>query len=366
MLHVATSTSADPRRAVQDLAAALPDDAALYLVFTPAGGDLDGLGRALRGWQGPQVIGCTGSGVLGPGGFDQEVILGVALATPDMVANTVSIGPLSDLEAALRVALPQISAARQRLGHLPAFGLLLVDGFSRREEQLTQALAAPLAGLPLIGGSAGNNFASTAAGVLLGDAFEPDYATLTLVGTSAPFRRFRLQHHEATDVRVVVTAASPEERVVHTLDARPAAEVYADLLGLTVADLSPAVFSRHPLVRRTGRGHWLRSIAGCTPDGSMRFSCAISRGEVLRLGRSGSIAGTIEHALDEVERSLGVLGGALVFDCVLRRLEIEQDGIDVEIGALLSRYGVAGLSTYGEQYDGVHVNQTMVGIAFGA
>jgi hypothetical protein len=57
--------------------------------------------------------------------------------------------------------------------------------------------------------------------------------------------------------------------------------------------------------------------------------------------------------------------GILVFDSVLRRLEFEQRGIDHAVGQVLAEHGAVGFSTC-EQYDGVHVNQTMVGIAFGA
>jgi hypothetical protein len=31
----------------------------------------------------------------------------------------------------------------------------------------------------------------------------------------------------------------------------------------------------------------------------------------------------------------------------------------------MAEYGTVGFSTYGEQYDDFHMNQTMVGVAFG-
>jgi hypothetical protein len=66
-----------------------------------------------------------------------------------------------------------------------------------------------------------------------------------------------------------------------------------------------------------------------------------------------------------VREELGSVDGVLVFDCVLRRLEFESRGIAEDVAEVLRRNRAAGFSTFGEQFGGVHVNQTMVGMAFG-
>ena len=55
----------------------------------------------------------------------------------------------------------------------------------------------------------------------------------------------------------------------------------------------------------------------------------------------------------------------LAFDCILRRLEITQDGLKEKVSDVLRRNNTVGFSTYGEQFCGVHVNQTLTGIALG-
>ncbi|MET0793607.1 MAG: FIST C-terminal domain-containing protein, partial [Polyangiaceae bacterium] len=52
-------------------------------------------------------------------------------------------------------------------------------------------------------------------------------------------------------------------------------------------------------------------------------------------------------------------------DCVLRRLELEKDGMDRAVGELLAQHRVVGFSTYGEQYNAIYVNQTMTAVALG-
>ena len=53
-------------------------------------------------------------------------------------------------------------------------------------------------------------------------------------------------------------------------------------------------------------------------------------------------------------------------DCILRHLETKQRGNRDHIGSLLAENKVVGFSTYGEQFCGIHVNQTFTGIAIGS
>ena len=60
--------------------------------------------------------------------------------------------------------------------------------------------------------------------------------------------------------------------------------------------------------------------------------------------------------------------GALLvgFECIHRRLELVQRGLVAPIEAQLRGHPVAAFATYGEQYRGLHLNQTFAGIAIGA
>jgi len=51
-------------------------------------------------------------------------------------------------------------------------------------------------------------------------------------------------------------------------------------------------------------------------------------------------------------------------DCVLRRLEAELRGQDAELAAYMASNAVVGFNTYGEQFNGMHINQTFTGVAF--
>ena len=53
----------------------------------------------------------------------------------------------------------------------------------------------------------------------------------------------------------------------------------------------------------------------------------------------------------------------LACDCLLRRVEAEQKQLTGDISRLLSRHRAVGFSTYGEQVNSMHVNQTLTGMA---
>jgi hypothetical protein len=71
-------------------------------------------------------------------------------------------------------------------------------------------------------------------------------------------------------------------------------------------------------------------------------------------------------ALSRVGAEIGPPQLVLVCDCILHKLEITQSGLTDRVSAILQRNNAVGLNTYGEQFCGVHVNQTLTGIAFGS
>ena len=87
------------------------------------------------------------------------------------------------------------------------------------------------------------------------------------------------------------------------------------------------------------------------PDGSLTFFCAIAEGLVLTVARPHDIVRSTAETLSEIERSLG---------CI----ELVRQIVHL-IEELYRHYSVVGFHTYGEQYNAMHLNQTLTGIAFG-
>lgn len=361
----AVSHRPDAAEAVAELRERLGDTADLYAIFVSPDYDLDAAATAISGWCEGRVIGCTSSGNIGPGGYDAVGISAIALSGGGLRARTISLSPLTDVPAAVEQAGPRLAELHAAWEGAEGFAILLVDGLSMREDRLAAGLMAALGDVPIIGGSAGDALTFTYTAVYSEGQFLPDTATLTMVTLDAPFELFRLQHHEPTDSVLVATAASADRRVVQAFNGRPAAEVYAEAVGVGVAQLGPAVFSAHPLVLQAAGGSWIRSIAAVDDDGNLSLLAAVEVGEVLRLGRSAGIVEKLEDRFAALADSLGGISGVLTFDCVLRRLEFEEHALNDQMGEILARNGASGFSTYGEQFNGMHMNQTLVAVAFG-
>jgi hypothetical protein len=153
---------------------------------------------------------------------------------------------------------------------------------------------------------------------------------------------------------------------VKEINGLPAADEYARILGLDTHELDAARFAAWPVVVMIDGTNYVRAIQKANPDGSLTFFCAIENGLVLRVAKGVDLLENLTGAFAEIEADIGPAQLVLGCDCILRKLEISQSPIKDKIVALMERNNVVGFATYGEQFNGVHVNQTLVGVAIGA
>jgi hypothetical protein len=175
-------------------------------------------------------------------------------------------------------------------------------------------------------------------------------------------RVFRFDHLVPTGIKMVVTDADPERRIVREINAEPAAREYARLVGTQADQLSHYTFAANPVTVSVGGQHHVRAIQGVEGNGDLTFFSAIDEGLVLTLAKASDIVAHLDAALAELA-SEGAPDAIIGCDCILRRLEVEQVQGIREMSAILSRSKVIGFSTYGEQFNSVHVNQTLTGVA---
>jgi len=372
-VRIAQSCAQDPGRAVEELHAGLAQPSlALVLFFCSSEFDRDALAAEMvRHFAGVPVVGCTTAGEIGPLGCRDHSISGVSFAADVCTARIGHLEELrrfqiadgvtfaQELRRSLEKAGPESTASN-------SFAFLLVDGLTGHEEQLAHSLQQGLGEIPLIGGSAGDSLSFERTFIYWDGHFTSDAAVLVLVTTPLPFTEFKTQHFIPTDERLVVTEARPAERTVVEINGLPAAQEYARILGLAAGDLDPVHFAASPVVVLIDGANYVRSIQKAEPDGSLKFYCAIERGVELRVARSGDLVANLESALAQVRAQIGPPQLVLTFDCILRKLEIAETGIEDAVSDLLRHNNAVGFNTYGEQFCGVHVNQTLTAIALGA
>jgi len=138
---------------------------------------------------------------------------------------------------------------------------LLIDGLSMQEENIASTLAGAMGEIPIIGGSAGDDLHFKATLVYHDGAFHAGGAVLATFFLDHPFTTFKTQHFvPREDAKLVVTEAEPASRIVREINGMPAAEEYARLVGHTVAELNPMIFSKYPVMLRLGGEYYVRSI----------------------------------------------------------------------------------------------------------
>jgi hypothetical protein len=371
-VRIAQSCAHDPRDAVTEFHAGVAQpDTSLVIFFCSSEYDRDLLAAEMgRRFAGAQVVGCTTAGEIGPTGCRDHSITGVSFSA---AACTAVVGRLEDLSRfQIADGVSFAHGLRRRLGEIApqsdgrnSFAFLLVDGLFGHEELLAHSLQEGLGEISLVGGSAGDgmSFEST---YIYGDGrFTSSSAALVLATTPLPFTQFKTQHFVPTDERLVVTEADPSERVVREINGLPAAEEYARILGVGAGDLDPVRFAASPVVVLIDGANYVRSIQKVNPDGSLKFYCAIERGVVLRVAKGIDLVANLEGALSQVRAQIGPPQLVLTCDCILRKLEIAEEGLDEAVSDLLRRNNAVGFNTYGEQFCGVHVNQTLTAIALG-
>ncbi len=319
---------------------------------------------------GIQVVGCTTAGEIGSAGYRDHSLTGASFPAGDFTAVCRGISGLrqfstSDGEAVVADLLGRLESLAPSADATNSFALLLIDGLSVREESVTSALQSALGRLPLVGGSAGDglNFGSTY--VYFEGSFHSDSAILTVVTTQLPFRLFKTQHLVAMDDRMVVTDAEAERRIVKELNGLPAAQEYARVLGLDAGSLDPMRFATSPVVVLIDGATYVRSIQKANPDGSLTFFCAIENGLVLRPAKGVDLLRNLEETFTQIRADIGPPQLVIGCDCVLRKLEILPSLQKDRVVDVLQQNNAMGFNTYGEQFNGVHINQTLVGIAIG-
>lgn len=370
------ASEAAARASVEALAG---PDPKLLIVFCSDAYDLGSLLRAVRDRApGPPLIGCSTAGEIATSGPGDAGVVVLALGGEGFSVST-SVGrrASADLREAGAAAASCIGGVEE--GPHRAL-ILLTDGLAGDQQEIVRGAHAVVgAGVPLVGGCAGDDLKMRRTFQLHGDEVLSDAVVAAAVASNSPLG-IGVRHGWRRVGEPMLVTRSVDNRVL-MLDDTPALDAYLDRLDAppearSQSEAFTAFALTHPLglSRRSGEDH-VRFIGGASfEDRSLGCIAGVPQGG-LAWFMEGDGDSVLEATDAACQGALAPLGGRppigmIAFDCIARRCVLGGEGIATEVKRV-AEHGrgapVAGFYTYGEiartrGVTGFH-NQTLVVLA---
>jgi hypothetical protein len=309
-------------------------------------------------------IGCTTAGEISSG--KMATCSMVAMALPTEIVSAAAVAVVQDLKSPLAVSAALDGLSNQMGGPLSELdlethvGLILADGLSGAEEVVMERIG-DLTNIPFVGGSAGDDLAFRATLVAANGRTFEHAAVLALLRVPAGYRIIKTQSFRLLGKTLTATEVDEAKRTVRRFNGMPAVEAYAQALTVDGDSVDgagvAACFMSNPVGLMVGDELFVRSPQRVLADGSIVFYSRIREGAELELLESTDIIADTRQALHGSHRAL------IVFNCIWRTLQLQEEGQCRAFGALFANTPAVGFSTYGEAYR-EHINQTATMLAF--
>jgi hypothetical protein len=365
-IKVACSTKSDIDAACSEIGGQLQADSPrVVLYFASSAFDPPSLAAGMaRRFPGAALLGCTTAGEIISGRMLKNSV--VAMSLPGSVVENVSVQVVADIGSETRVPEAftamenQLGVQMRDLDVEKYVGIILVDGMSGAEERLMEKIG-DLTDVTFIGASAGDDRKFKQTWVFAGGEARSDAAVLALLELRSGYDVIKTQSFCETGNRLTATRVDEGARTVLEFDGKPAAEAYAEALGIDPGE-APDHFMHAPVGLMVEGEPYVRSPQQLEGK-SICFYCNIKQGMELSLLESTDIPGDTRNAVNAKLEQLGSIAGLVNFHCILRTLELEQKEQTGEYGKIFTDIPTVGFSTYGEEYIG-HINQTSTMLVF--
>jgi len=315
---------------------------------------------------------CIGASMIGgwsSGGAVENGIVAMSLSAAEVEEVIVSCrsGAKKSPKDTARSVIGDLKA---KLGGRPLnpaeyAGIILFDGLCLGEEIMREFTVEENFLIPLIGGAAADNLSFKKTLVSCDKTLSDDGLVVMIMKMKVPFYFNHYVHYLPTGTTFVVTEAEPKRRIVWEINGEPAAPFYAKLLGLkSVSAIQHTHFARNPFGVVIGDTVYTRSPNAVIDGKGLQFYCFIEAGTRVNLLKQGDILKTADGALSDAAGYLPEIQGAILFNCVLRYLELKEMNNLSSFNDIYKHLPFIGFNTYGEELF-THHNQTLTALFIG-
>ncbi|HTC70785.1 MAG TPA: FIST N-terminal domain-containing protein [Acidothermaceae bacterium] len=351
-----TAGSEAAREALQGRAASL------VVVFCPSGIDFTAMLEGIRAEAGNvPLIGCSGVAQLAVAGPAEPQVVVSALGGDGF---EIRISVALNVSAGQRAAGEHVAGVVDGLTSEHKLLLLLADGLSGDQHELVRgAYNVVGATVGLAGGCAADEYMYEKTFQFIGDGdgvrVLSDAVVAAAIGSDAPIGVGVAHGWRKVGEPMVATRSAGGN--VYTLDGEPALDVFARRVGATrsIANDMPAfrkLAMQHPLGMSRRSGEDIRVIHGANvEDGSIACLADVPQGALLWMMETDR-AGLVSTVDDSYAEAVAALNGSpplglMAFDCGVRYLFLEPDGVREEIARFAERAAgvpLCGFYTMGE------------------
>ncbi|MDR2149532.1 MAG: FIST C-terminal domain-containing protein [Spirochaetaceae bacterium] len=316
---------------------------------------------------------CIGASMCGgwcTTGASEKGIIAMSLSSDEVEETFIALqeGVKSD---PLLAAQQIIADLKRQIGYRTIFpntylGLVFFDGLCHGEVLIKRFTFEKGFNLNLVGGAAADEFAFEKTLVSANEKCSADGVVLMVMKMKIPFFCNHYVHCLPTTTSFMITKADPINRIIWEIDGQNAAEYYAKIVGVSGMDkLTASHLGKNPLGIVLGDTIYVRAVDKVIDGPALKINCSLEEGTKATLLRCGDIIGQAYTALEEVKRQyLTAIQGALLFNCALRYLELQELNQVAEFNRVFQNIAFAGFNTFGEEYF-THHNQTLTAVFFG-
>lgn len=307
-------------------------------------------------------MGVPGLGLAGMACSDSEVYLTVLGDDA-----RVRCGVIADLDAC---PVADIMAIESNLSAVAPQGddTLCLEFCTGNEEQLVTVLNAAIApyDLPLAGGSVFVTEEGALSQVACnGRTYEDASVYAFIRNLSGSVRVIRENiYRPVNETRYLATQADTHQRRLIELDYRPAADVYAEAVGMDKESLSGVTY-RHPFGRIVGKTIFTTSVRAIEDDGSLSMYKMVNPNDSFHLLELMDYPAIFSETCRSITDFASKPSLIFTIDCADRyRLYQDEQYMDQYLAGLKAIGPHSGVISGGEQFRRQHMNITMVAVIF--
>lgn len=216
--------------------------------------------------------------------------------------------------------------------------------------------------IPVFGGSAGDRGKAEKSLISLnGEVYNNACVFVMIENLNGKIKLYRENIYKPTKHYFKSTKVDVRKRIVYEYDNKPAAQVMAEALGVTVKEL-PKYLDNYPMGRIIGNEMYIVANNAVINGNAMAYHARIYNNSQIVLLEPDDYKTVIKTTLEQIKQECKNPSLTLMVNCLARSILFEGDGYFNEfatgVGAALGNY--VGFAGYGEQLNEQHFNQTMI------